>query len=270
MLSRRSFLSLPPALAASSLLPACVGSTGGELLTFRAYARGARDAEKGRPYAFVSSRGWAVTLTRAKLHVGAMYLNKARPTSVSSETACTLAGIYVAEVPGPLDVDLLDPSLQRFSVDGFATTDFAPTGEVWLVGEDVNAIDDPTVILDVAGTASKDGAAYPFEGALTIGRNRLPASSDPATPGATPICKERIVSPIETAIRPAPGGSLVLAVAPSRLFANVDFSRLAFDGAVYRFDDEGADQPSKNLFSGLRSAGDVYAFEWTSAAEVGS
>jgi len=35
-----------------------------------------------------------------------------------------------------------------------------------------------------------------FEGVVTIGSNRRVPSSDPATPGANPLCKSRIVTPI--------------------------------------------------------------------------
>ncbi len=267
MISRRAFLALPAALASLSS-SSCVGSTGGDLLSFRAFAAGPPDAVAGSPYAFTSSRGFAITLTRAKLHVGAVYLNRARPTSVSSETACTLAGIYVAQVSGPADVDVLDPSLQPFSVEGFATTDFAPTGEVWLMGGDINTAADPTVILDVAGIASKDGADYPFEAALTIGDNRLPAVADPALPGSKPICKQRVVTPIETSITPSSGGQLVLRVDPRGLFANVDFTRLEKDGDVYRFLDSNDDQPSLNLYLGLRASAGTYSLAWEPATST--
>lgn len=262
MLSRRSFVVGPLALSAAALTEACVGTTGGDLLTFDAFASGPANTAPGAPLRFTSGRGFAVTLTRAKLHVGAVYLNRSRPTSVSSETQCTLAGIYVAEVPGPIDVDVLDPNLQPFSVKGFATTDFAPTGELWLSGGDVNEEEDTTVILDVAGTASKDGVDYPFEGALTIGQNRLPTADDPALPGSKPICKERVVTPIPTSITPSTGGRLVLRVDPSGWFGNVDFTRLEKVGDVFRFHDASDDQPSTNLFHGLRASAGVYSFEW--------
>ncbi len=267
MVSRRSSLAMLGVALGSMLVPlSCVGSTGGDLLDLQAFAAGPRDAVAGSPYVFVSGRGFQVRLTRAKLHIGAVYLNRSRPTSVSSETVCTLAGIYVAEVPGPVDVDVLDPRLQPFSVKGRATTDFAPTGEIWLSGGDVNSVADPTVILDVAGTASRDGVDYPFEGALTIGENRVPEVLDAALPGAKPICKERVVSPIDTSITPTVGGKLVVRVSPQGWFANVDFSRLEKVGDVFRFHDASDDQPSTNLFLGLRSSAGSYDFEWAPAS----
>ena len=240
----------------------CNGSTGGDLLAFRAYGAGPSDAVAGQPYSFASGRGFQITLDRAHLHVGALYLNRSRPTSVSSDTSCTLAGIYVAEVPGALDLDVLDPRPQPFATKGFATSDFAPTGEVWLSGGDINAGQDTTVVLDIAGTASKNGFDYPFTAALTIGQNRAVAPADSALPGAHPICKQRVVSPIPTDITPERGGSLVLRVDPRGWFANVDFSKLDDDGGTYTFHDASDDQPSANLFLGLRASQGTYRFDW--------
>jgi hypothetical protein len=240
----------------------CLGSTGGELLTFDAFAGGPTDAVAGAPYDFVSGRGYRVSLTTAKLHVGAVYLNRAKPTSVSSDTSCTLQGIYVAEVPGGVDIDLLSPELTKFSVPGFATSDTAQTGEVWLMGGDPYAEADAVTILDVAGAATKAGATYPFEGTVTIGDNRKLAPSNSALPGSKPICKQRIVSPIKVRIEPSAGGRLVLRVEPRGMFANVDFASLDGSSGVYRFRDDAMDQGSQALYDGLHAASGVYELEW--------
>jgi hypothetical protein len=246
----------------AALAAGCIGTTGGELVEFDAYAAGPADAVEGESRRFETGRGYQVEVTRATLHIGALYLNKSRPTSVASDTSCTLAGIYVAEVPGGLDVDVLSPALQKFPVRGFATTERAPTAEVWLTGGDINAQSDSTVIAAVAGTAEKDGATYPFEGSITISENRLVTPSDPAQPGAKPICKERVVTPILVDITPSAGGRLVVRVDPAGWFQNVDFERLEESGGVYRFRDDSEDQPSDNLYSGIRAASGVYDFAW--------
>lgn len=237
-------------------ISSCIGSTGGDVFAFDAFIQGRGGAT------FETGRGYAVTLTRAKLHVGAVYLNRARQTSVSAGTECTLAGIYVAEVPGGADVDLLSSERTPFAVEGRATRDLAQTGELWLAGDDVNAIADTTVVLDVAGVATKDAEEFPFEGRITIGASRVAAPTNPALPGSKPICKERIVTPIAVDLTPRDGGSLVVTVDPAAFFANVDFA--ALEGGTFRDDD--GDAPSRALYAGLHASAGAYSFAWEDAA----
>lgn len=240
----------------------CVGTTGGELLEFDAYAAGPESAD-GASYSFVNGRGYSVRLTRARVHVGAIYLNRSVQTSVGSETSCTLSGVYVAQVTSGLDVDALSGELQRFPSIGAATTDRALTGEVWLTGGDVNALDDRRVILDVAGVAAKDGVEYPFDGELTIGANRALPPPNPALPGARPICRQRIVSPIPVDLTLSPGGALTLRIDPAGMFSNVEFSSLEATGAGrFQFADDSRNQASDNLYNGLRDGRGVYSFAW--------
>ncbi|MFO0590247.1 MAG: hypothetical protein U0441_22075 [Polyangiaceae bacterium] len=243
----------------------CVGTTGGEIVTFDAVAAGPEDAVAGQPYSFVTSRGYKVTLTRAKVHVGAVYLNKSRPSSVASDTSCQLPGIYVAEVTSGVDVDLLSGAPQPFPGQGFATTEHASTAEVWLFGDDINEPSDDTVILDVAGTAEKDGETVAFDGAIHIGQNRVIAAPSIATPGANPICKQRIVSPIPVDLTARKGKRLVLRIDPRGLFANAEISKLEEvqeDPPLSRFRDDDGDQPSRALYSGLRASVGTYSVTW--------
>jgi hypothetical protein len=211
----------------------------------------------------VNGKGYEITLDRALIRIGAVYLNRAAPTSVSASTSCTLPGVYVAEAFGPLVVDALSSELQPFPALGEATADHARTGEVWLTG---GAIDDPrdaSVILDVAGRAARNGEIQTFAGTLTIGENRL-ADTPPAEPGLKPICKERIVSPVPVDLTPERGSRLVLTVDAERMFANVDFSQLTPDAdGTLRFDDDpaSATPASTNLYIGLRASSGVYQFE---------
>ena len=136
------------------------------------------------------------------------------------------------------------------------------------MGGDVNDVHDRTVILDVAGTAEKSGESFPFQGTVTIADNRLAAPENPALPGGKPICKQRIVSPIAIDITPHAPGSLLLRVDPRGLVSNVEFSlleRVSDAPTLYRFADSSDDQPSANLFNGVRATG-AYSFEWLDEA----
>jgi hypothetical protein len=246
-------------------LTACIGSTGSDLFTFDAAAAGPADSVAGQSLSFSTGRGYQVTLTRAKVRIGAVYLNKAIPISGAQATRCVLPGIYVAQVTAGLDVDALSPALQPFPEKGEAIEARAIAGEVWLTGGDVNAAEDSTVILDVAGTAEKGGMAYPFEGKLTIGNNRLGPINDPSQPGAHPICKERIVSPIPIHLDVRSGGSLLVRVDPRELFQNVEFSGLTPASAspgLYRFEDATEGQPNVNLYGALGSREGTYELLW--------
>jgi hypothetical protein len=150
-------------------------------------------------------------------------------------------------------------------VVGDATEDRARAGEVWLTGGDVNAPSDPTPILDIAGIARKGGDDIAFEGVVTIGENRVIPPENPAQPGASPICKQRIVSPIPVDLSLRSGGSLLVRIDPRGFFPNVDFSTLPEGNspdAVRRFADGPENQASINLYLGLRASARTYTFEW--------
>ena len=206
----------------------CGGTTGSSIVMFHAYAAGPEGADPSTPLTFTNAVGWSITLTKANLHIGAVYLNSAMPVSGAQATSCILQGIYVAEVTGSMDVNTLSGALQSFSVAGNGIANPALTGEIWLFGgTDINASIDPTVILSVAGTASKGADVRAFSGQITISQNRATPSENSATPGANPICKRRIVTPIAVNLTPSNTGSLVLRVNPQTFFTNVDFSELA-------------------------------------------
>ncbi len=241
---------------------ASCGTTGGELFEVDAYAAGPEDAVAGQPYQFRTNRGFDVVLDKAVLHIGAVYLNKTEPTSVASDTSCYLAGLYVAEVTSGLDVNVLDPEPQPFPSKAFATSERAHTAEIWLSGGDIEATSDPTIIAEIEGTATKDGESYPFSASITIGDNRKLPATDPALPGASPICKTRIVTPISVDLTPTATGTLVVRVDPKRWFSNVAFDQLEKKGDRFEFRDDSFDQPSRNLFNGLRANDGVYEVGW--------
>jgi hypothetical protein len=260
-------------LAVSCATVSCVGTTGGEVIMFNAVASGPADARAGEPYTFVVADrfGWTVTLTRAVLHVGAIYFNRSLPVSVAQNTACILPDTYIGQVTTGRDVDLLSPELQWFPVPGEGHTEPpAAVAQVWLTGGRIDDQDDTTPILDVEGKAEKDGGVKPFAGKITIGTNRLPrVDTASAQPGTSPICKQRIVTPIVVSIELKQTGSLLLRMDPAFLFTNVDFSTIpVFDGLGFFSDSLTAtDQASKVLYDNLRTAGvpglgRLYDFEW--------
>jgi hypothetical protein len=249
------------AVLLASLLTGCVGTTGGELIELSAYAAGPEDAQT--PTSFENSLGYRVELSEARLFVGGIYLNRSRPSSVASDTSCSLPGIYVAEVLSGRDLDLLSAEPQPFPARGFATTERALTGEVWLHQGDVNQEAGGGVVLRVAGSAERDGQRRAFSGRLTIGKNRVVTPTDAAVPGQHPICKQRVVSPIPLDLRPAEGRALLLRIDPRAMFGNVDFDTLEEQQGELRFADaSGVNQASDNLYAGLRRSSGVYEFSW--------
>ena len=216
------------------------------------------------PLQFDTAVGYHVSLTRARLLLGAVYLNTSLPSSGAAASSCVLPGIYVAEAFGPVTVDLLSPALQPFPAPGEGTETPASTAEVWLTSGDVNAPLDPTVILDVAGTATRSASTYPFEAAVTISSNRAIPVVNPALPGSNPICKQRIVTPIRVDVTPTNGGVLTLRIDPRGMFQTVDFASIPSSpaGATLQIPDTQAGAGAA-LFKGLLSNAGVYQFSWS-------
>lgn len=254
-------------------LAACVDSTGGDRFSFAAAAAGPADAQPGQPLTFTTPRGFAVTLSRAQVHVGAVYLNRSVPVSGAQATDCLLPGVYTAQVTTGLTFDALSPTPQPFPVAGDAIADHSSAGEVWLTGGDVNAEEDNTVVLDLVGLAQQGTATWPFEAKVHIGGNRAIPASDPAQPGAKPICKQRIVSPIAVDLDLRAGGSLLLRVDPRAMLAGVDFAELGKaspSATTYRFvDDKDAGSAERALFDGLRARSGTWSLGWQTGPQSG-
>jgi hypothetical protein len=250
------------------LAASCVQSTGGAIVDFPVAASGAPDTTAGQPLRFTSDRGWDVVLTKATLHIGAIYLDAATPVSGAQDTPCVLPGTYLGQETSALDVDLLSPSPQRFPTPAHGTTGDAVVAQLWLTGTneiaggDIDAIEDPTPVLQVSGTATLGTEIRPFSGSVTIGTNRQASSS---LASASPICKQRIVS-VLGAVQVQRTGGLLVRIDARKLFTNVDFGALAKAPDGYAFADApGADQPSTNLYSNLHAgsaSGSPYAFKW--------
>ena len=253
------------AALACVLCTGCVGQTGGATFHFPVAAAGPEDATAGQPLAFTSGT-WQVVLSKATLHVGALYLGESRPNSGGQATGCYLTGTYLAQETSSLDVDLLDPAPQPFPAQALGVTTPPPRiGQVWLTGGDVNAAADRTPFLVLSGTATGNGATVPFSGLITIGASRQGATNGAA--GGDPICKKRIVSPIGDVPALAETGGLLLRIDPRSFFVGVDFSQLPADTAAggYAFSDNpsapGYQPTGYLLFYNLTSTA-PYAFSW--------
>jgi hypothetical protein len=246
----------------------CNGTTGYELVNFYAAARGPGDAVKGQPYTFQLDARQRVTLTKATLHIGALYLTQSVPQSGGGPAPCVLPGTYdgvfVGEVLGGGDVDLLDPSLQTLPV-GQGSTIPAATGQVWLTHGDVNAPVDPSAIVHLEGLVVADGATISFSGGIALDETASSstggASTNSGLPGANQICQVRIVQGIPAELTLAQAGTLVLVVDPKALLTNANFG--TEPGAVELSGNATSqtNQPSSNLFDNLKGTG-PYRFEW--------
>ena len=194
-------------------------------------------------------------------------MNQEVVNSGAGPEPCIAPGTYAGEVFGGFAVDLLSATPQPFPNEGQGTENEAHTAAVWLTGGDINATDDATVIFDVAGTATQAGTVYPFSGQVTIGENRALAPSDAALPGSSPICLQRIVTPIDVDIVLRQGGTLALQVDTRAIFADVDFSKLVASPN----DPSQLIIPDTNVgigaavFRGLQSHTDVYSFTYIDA-----
>ena len=252
-------------------LLSCNGTTGYELVNFYAAASGPHDVVKGQPYVF-DADGVRITLTQATLHVGALYLSQAAPTSGGGPAPCTppgtYNGVFVGEVRGGGDVDLLDPSPQELSVTGDGSTIPPATGQVWLMQNDVNSPRQGP-ILTVAGSFESAGKTHTFSGVITIDSNRVapPKATDPL-PGSAQICSDRIVSNIPVSMHLAQGGTLLLRVDPKGLFNAVPLSTLpSCQGgpAQLCFTSDDSNEASRSLYQNLVGSG-PYRFEWLDSA----
>ncbi len=238
-------------------LAGCTGTTGSGLVTFTAQAGGPADVNG--PLEFDTGAGYHVSLQGAALHLGAVYLNMSAPSSGGPEEPCVLPGIYVGEAFGGIDLDLLSPALIPFPLPGAGTANPAVEAEVWLTGGDINATDDPTPIFVAAGTASQGGISLPFAATVTIGANRQIAATNPAMPGANPICRQRIVSPIPVSLTLSEGGTLDVRVDPRGMFNAIDFASVSPVNGTYVIPDETGGVGGA-LLKGVAANSGVYRF----------
>ena len=212
-------------------VPACNGTTGDELVSFPAYAAGAKGA--GDPF---TVGGYTVQLTFAQMYVGAVYVNEAPPGSggTFNTPSCIDPGVYCAQVPGGVEVNLLSTAPQKFSVQGNGSADLGLSWELYLTDGDVNDPDNSG--FGIPNTADLQGTATPLGGGPTIQwaatvtinqENRGLPTEDPGQPGLDPICKQRILELGDVSLTLSDGVSMLLTIDPRGFFQlPIDFSSL--------------------------------------------
>ncbi len=229
---RRALLSLLPLVGLGLAAASCNGTTGDELITFPAYAAGAEGA--GEPF---HVHGYTIQLTFAQMYIGAVYIDESPPGATFDTPVCTNPGVYAAQVPAGVELNLLSTTLQKFAVAGNGTADLGLSWELWLTAGDVNAPNNTnsTVpnIVDLQGTATRDSDGAVFSWAATVNINqsnpgqRIGAVSDPSQPGQDPICKKRILEAGGISTPLFAGGEIVVTVDPRGWFNSpIDFSTL--------------------------------------------
>lgn len=220
-------------LFAAGVTFACngIGTTGDELVAFSAFAAGAAGAGDA-----FESNGYMIQLTYAQMYVGAVYVDEAPASSggTFNTPTCISTGVYCAQVPGGLELDLLNNTPQPFSVQGFGSADLGLSWEIYLVDGDVNApvntgFGIPNTA-DLIGTATReaDGAVFNWAATITINAsNRGKPATAPGQPGVNPICKQRILELADISLTLSPGASMLLTIDPRGWFKQaIDFSSL--------------------------------------------
>jgi hypothetical protein len=206
------------------LLAACAASTGGARVNFDAVATPVD------PSALVytdDTTGWNVTLTRAEVAIGPLYLWSAKPTVTGSITIPGISSAYAGadeflagylrgEVLDQVAVDLLEGADVPVGT-GDGTAGESLSAELWLEPPgDLELAD----TFQFAGQAEKDGVVVPFAGSLTIDDSVVDSSG-----GQTAVLVRRIRGiPLGGAL--ADGSTLRLRIDATKWLAGADFADL--------------------------------------------
>jgi hypothetical protein len=258
------------------------GSTGSKRFAFDARAGGI-ERESASTYTFTNAKGWDITLTRADVTIGPIYVNVISPLrsaslfrflSVAHADDLHLGGgRVVGEVLGQVTFDALSPALVPFATTGTITEEQVRTADVWFwpppgTAPETTNIDAPSA--DLAGEAVRGAERIRFRGKVIIDE-AWASDAQPGERSALPISEVRKVRGIPASFFPTEGGHLEIRVDVRSLFRGADFSSLASSPE----DDDGTkilvqsksgkfttDQVMRNVFQGLRSSSGTYAVRW--------
>lgn len=273
------------ALGVAWVAIACAGSTGTPRFAFEARAGGAPREGSG-PLRFVNETGWTVTLTKADVTLGPVYLNVVPPLGAQSLREVLVrtawahgeghldSGRVVGEVLAQVRFDALSGDLVPFPVVGTVTQEAVRTTDIWFypepgVSPDTTKID--TAALDVAGEATRDGASpVRFRGRLVLDDAWQPDAQKGAR-GTQSIAEIRRVRGVRSSFYPREGGRLEIRFDVRRLFRGADFENLARgpsdkDGTKILVQSKSGkfttDQVMTNLYQGLRESTGTYSVRW--------
>lgn len=189
-------------------LAAC-GDTGAPAFQAPVYARGGA--------ATVQAGAWTVTLTRAEVALGPVYLCA---TAAASSDLCPSA---VAELTDVAAVDALAPAAQELGV-----LDIVP-GEVRSAMLDYGITWLPTETRPTAKDGAPAGHSARFAGTAVQGDMSLEFTADVDL--APPLQGGRTIEGLQLPrFTPAPGGSLRITVDAASWWIAVDFDALAAEG----------------------------------------
>jgi hypothetical protein len=263
------------------------GATGNQRFPFTAQAAGAPrdDGQTAGPLTFTNETGWTITLTKADVTLGPVYLNVIAPLREASLGASWVktahahgdshldSGRVVGEALGQVTFDALSPLAVKFPVSGTVESEQVRTLDVWFypapgVAPETTKID--TVALAVAGEAVRGADDVRFRGALVLDDAWL-SNAQAGQNGVTTITSIRQVRGVPVAVLPTSGGTLTLRFDVKRCFRGADFSNLAAnptdpDGTKILVQSKSGkyttDQVMTNVYQGVRATA-TYAVTWT-------
>lgn len=280
-----SFTTIGILAPASLLLPtSCASNTGEKRFSFEARVGGAtREASRqDADLTFVNERNWTITLTKADVTLGPIYLNVVAPLH---DTTTSLLGLFVknawadgeshldtgrvvGEVLGQVTFNTLSSELISFPVSGSLAQEQVRTAEIWFYPKPWTSTE--AAALSVAGTASLGEKTVRFRGDLVLNEAWQPDVTAGAR-GTTSIAELRKIRGIPAPFYPTEGGHLEVRFDIEQLFRGADFSNLDdnpqdHDGTkVLVQSKSGAhttDQVMTNLYQGLRSTSGTYSVSW--------
>jgi hypothetical protein len=264
----------------------CAGGTGSQRFSFEARIAGTGPATSDA-HTFTNEKGWVISLSRAHVTLGPVYLNVIPPLTDSSASIFDLfvrsawahgeghldAGRMVGEVLSQVSFDALSSALVSFPKRGSITQEEVRTAEIWFYPElgvpaDSTKID--TVALDVAGTATRSDESVRFRGKLVLNDDWIADQTD-GERGNQSITGIRQVRGVPASFFPVEGGELQIRLDIARLFRGADFSSLKAnptdaDGTKALVQKQTStlnrDQVMTNLYQGLRETSATYSVRW--------
>ena len=258
------------------------GSTGSKRFAFEARAGGV-EREGDAPYTFTNANGWGITLTRANVTIGPVYVNVIAPLRSASlfrflpeahaDDLHLGGGRVVGEVLGQVTFDALSPLLVPFATTGTVTEEQVRSADIWFwpppgTAPETTNVEAPSV--DLAGEAVRGTDRVPFRGALVLDE-AWASDAQPGERSALPLSEVRKVRGVPSPFFPTEGGSLEIRIDVRALLRGADFSNLTSnpedpDGTKILVQSKGSkvttDQVMRNIFQGLRSSSGTYAVRW--------